>query len=216
MTIRPLRPNLARSLAATTVLALGLGACAPVETSSRNVSLDTPLLGASAQVATRDYTLTEVRATASRDLRVSERNGYYPFAQIVWRGDPIGDRYAQIETLFETAGARAATDLVGARPVVALVQVARFHGVTERTRYSVGGVYNVEFQLSIVDAETGEVIEAPRMITANLPAPGGEAAVRLEQSGQTERVRILDFLTFVLTREIGPARAPGAPEPLDI
>lgn len=204
-----------RSLALMTSLALGLAACGTVETSSRDIPLDSPLLGSPVETV-RDYALTDVRVTASRDLIVSERNGYYPFAQIVWRGDPVGDRHAQIETLFDIAGERAAADLQGARPVVALIQIARFHGVTERTRYSVGGVYNIEFQLTIVDAETGAVIEEARLIEANLPAPGGEAAIRLEQNGQTERVRVLDYLSFVLTRELSPARVPGPPEPIEL
>lgn len=33
---------------------------------------------------------------ASSDLSVSESNSYYPNADVVWRGDPIGDRIQQI------------------------------------------------------------------------------------------------------------------------
>lgn len=152
---------------------------------------------------TRSYTVTNVVAMVPANLEASEANGYYPMADIVWRGDPVGNRHHQIAQLFETAAAREAELMTGDIPVVAEVVLVRFHGVTERTRYSVGGVYNVEFTLTVRNANTGAIIEGPRLIEANLPAPGGNAALQLEQAGQTEKVRMLDFLTTVLARELG-------------
>ena len=81
-------------------------------------------------------------------------------------------------------------------------QLVRFHGVTERTRFSVGGVYNIEFMMSVRNAVTGELIEAPRRVNTNLSAPGGIAALMLEQKGQTEKVRVTDFLTQVIRDEL--------------
>lgn len=202
-----------RSVVSVCLAALALSACAGVETSSRNVTLDSPLVGAPAAV-TRDYAVTEVRVEVPQALHVSEANSYYPITDIVWRGDPMGDRHAQIAALFDTAADRVMPGLDGSVPVVALIQLERFHGVTERTRYSVGGTYNVIFQITVVDARTGEVVEPARQVEANLPAPGGNAAIALEQSGQTERVRMIDFLSFVLARELGPRTVPGGPEPL--
>ena len=193
-------------------LALGLlGACASVEAPTRNAPLEMgPLApaGEAPQQITRDYALADLVVVVPRELEVSERNGYYPFADIVWRGDPVGDRHAQIEELFRVAGDRAAPAIDGSREVIAQVQIVRFHGVTERTRYSVGGVYNMVFDLTVLDAQTGQVLEPARRIVADLPAPGGQAALELERAGQTERVRVLDFLTYTLGQELGE-RAPG-------
>lgn len=186
-------------LIAAAFVALGLSACATTDTVSRNAPLDTSTLAASPEQAiARNYTVSNVEVVVPRSLEVSERNGYYPVADIVWRGDPLGDRHAQIEEIFQTAAATASADTAGAREVTAYIEVVRFHGVTERTRYSVGGVYNMVFNLTIIDNATGAVIEPARRLMADLPAPGGQAAIQLEQSGQTEKVRVLDYLTHYL------------------
>lgn len=195
-------------LIAALILATGLGACATPDTVSRNAPFDAQAIAAPQQQIIRDYAVTSIEVIVPRALRASEANGYYPNADIVWRGDPLGDRHAQIEEIFRTATQQAAADLTGSREVVAVIEVVRFHGVTERTRYSVGGVYNMVFNLSVLDAETGQVIEPPRRLVANLPAPGGQAAIQLEQSGQTEKVRVLDYLTFFLRQELSTPAAP--------
>ena len=134
---------------------------------------------------------------------VPEANAYYPFADIVWRGDPPGDRHAQITKLFTDAVQLAKPGLVGQIPVIADITLIRFHGVTEKTRASVGGVYNIVFTLQVRDAQTGAVLEPTREIEADLSAPGGTAAILLDREGQTEVVRVTDFLSYVLVKELG-------------
>lgn len=199
-------------IVALAVLGLGVAGCTSVDTVTRNQPVD-DLIAAPAQIE-RSYTVTNVVAMVPASLKVSERNGYYPFADIVWRGDPVGNRHMQLAQIFETAAARHAETLQGDVPVVAEVVLNRFHGVTERTRFSVGGVYNVVFTLTVKHAETGAIIEGPRLVEANLPAPGGEAALALEHAGQTEKVRMTDFLTTVLARELGAGPAEVAPVPV--
>lgn len=189
-------------LIAALILATGLAACATPDTVSRNAPLEAQGLSAPDEQIIRNYDVTSIEVNVSRDLRASESNGYYPVADIVWRGDPVGDRHAQIEQIFRTATERAAADLGGTREVIAVIDLVRFHGVTERTRFSVGGVYNMVFNLAIYDGQTGLVIEPPRQLVANLPAPGGQAALQLEQAGQTEKVRVLDYLGFFLRQEL--------------
>jgi len=157
-------------------------------------------------MATRSYDVRDVVAVVPAELRVSEANSYYPLGDIVWRGDPYGDRHQQIADLFEVAAQRGAENLHGDIPVIAEITLNRFHGVTERTRFSVGGVYNVEFTLTIRNADTGQIIEGPRFVEADLAAPGGNAALALDHAGQTERVRMLDFLTQVLIDELSPVQ----------
>lgn len=174
---------------------------------TRNRPLDQTLAPVG-MVAHPSWTVTDVVAVVPASLRVSERNGYYPMTDIVWRGDPVGDRHVQLQAIFEEAAARGAETLQGEQDVVAEVVLSRFHGVTERTRYSVGGVYNIIFSLTVRDAATGMILDGPRMVEADLPAPGGNAAVALEAAGQTEKVRVTDFLTMVLMRELSGQSTP--------
>ncbi|WP_296425067.1 DUF6778 family protein [Yoonia sp.] len=150
----------------------------------------------------RSYALQGITFTASPDLRVSESDGFYPRTDVVWRGDPLGPRIAQIAALFETAAARNRAVLNGDVPVVADITLLRFHGVTNRTRSTVGGVYNIIFMMTVRDARSGAVIEPARRIVANLRAPGGREAIKLDDTGQTEKVRVTDFLTSVLRSEL--------------
>lgn len=192
-------------LVAALTLAVGLSACATVETSTRNAPLDLPTLqpGEVTAALTRDYNVMDVQVVVPASLTATESNSYYPNADIVWRGDLPGDRHQQVADLFEISAADATAKMNGADDVYVQIQLVRFHGVTERTRYSVGGVYNMVFDMQVVDPD-GNVIEPLRRIEANLPAPGGQAALRLEQAGQTEKVRVLEYLTFVLDQELSP------------
>ncbi|WP_322888863.1 MULTISPECIES: DUF6778 family protein [unclassified Yoonia] len=152
----------------------------------------------------RDYKLVGLNFATLPDLQVSEANSYYPQADIVWRGDPAGDRLAQIEALFTEAARRnMATDMKNAdRRVVLDVTLVRFHGLSNRTQFSTGGVYNVIFDLAVRDAQTGAVIEPTRRVVANLDAWGGNANAQLEAQGITQKMRVTDFLTSVLADQL--------------
>lgn len=192
-------------VASLALLGLGVAGCATVETPSRNAPLSAPVLGGAEQAPTRSYDVQDIRIAFPADLRISESNGFYPIADIVWRGDPIGDRRQQIGEMMQTAFQAGTADMDGDTPVVLDVTVRRFHSLTERTRYSVGGVHSIFFDLSIRDAETGTVIEGPRRIDASFPALGGQAAIRAENAGQTQKVRIIDHLTYLIGTELAPA-----------
>lgn len=190
-------------LAALVGLVLTASACARFDPVTRNLPLSAlHPNAANVQVLPRDYHLVDLQVDVPAELRVSEGNGYYPLTDIVWRGDPVGNRHIQIAAMFETAGDRVATKLSSGRPVLAAVEVERFHGVTERTRFTVGGVYHIVFNFGIFDAETGEEIEPVRRVAQSLSAPGGVAAIMADHRGQTEKVRVTDFLTVVLMDEL--------------
>lgn len=189
-------------LTSVALLGLSVAACGSVDTATRNAPLDVPSLDGTAQVVQRNYVVQSMAFSAPEDLNVSEGNGYYPMADVVWRGDPIGDRVQQIAEMFQTALDRNDDTINGVIPVVVEMELRRFHGVTERTRFSVGGVYNIEFRMTVRNALTGEAIEEPRMVEANLSAPGGAAAILADQRGQTEKVRVTDFLTMVMKDEL--------------
>lgn len=180
-------------------------ACSSPETATRNAPLSTSPLVIAEVASERSYDLQDVFYSAPSDLLVSEGNGFYPNADVVWRGDPIGNRINQIAEIFDTALARVDENLTGNVPVDVEISLVRFHGVTERTRFSIGGNYDIHFTMSVRHAETGEVLEPPRLLKWDLAAPGGAAALLLEQRGQTEKVRIIDFLTYTFEDELtGP------------
>lgn len=205
-----------KKLIALSILAASVSACSTSDIAMRNAPLDVSDLSApQVAVAPRDYRLESIRFAIPADLRVSEANSYYPIADIVWRGDPLGDRRQQISEIFDASIMAAGEGLNGQTPVIVDVTLHRFHSLTERTRYTVGGVHSIKFELTIRDARTGEILEAPRMINGDLPGLGGMAAIRAEQMGQTQKVRITthltsvfrDFLTGVPGQEGVPAEA---------
>ena len=151
---------------------------------------------------TRSYDLRELRFSAREGLVVSEANNFYPTVDIVWRGDPAGPRIPQIGAMFQEAARRNRSVLNGSTPVIVDITLIRFHGVTDRTRSSIGGVYNIIFELSVRDARTGAVIEPPRRVVGNLSAPGGAQAREQDRIGQTQKVRVTDFLTGLLRQQL--------------
>ncbi len=192
--------------------ALGLAACASVDsvqsnpdTATRNAPLAASLSAPEAApgVELADFRVVKVSVNVPETLRVSEANRYYPGGDIVWREDPIGDRHEQVRTIVQNALAKGVSGFEGARPVVLDVSVSRFHALTEKARYTIGGVHAIQFTIRVTDAETGEVLVAPRFIKADFEALGGQAAVRAEAKGITQKVRITDHLAWVIRQELG-------------
>lgn len=200
---------------ATLGLALALSACVSSEPASRGVSDDALTLasrgtgaipqGEGPRIVAPLYTVRGVQVDVPRDLSVSEANSYYPMADIVWRGDPVGDRYSQITAIFQAAAERATATMQGPREAVVSIRLVRFHGVTERTRYTVGGNHNMVFDLTVLDAATGAVIDGPRRIEADARAAGGQAAIAEEQAGRTQKVVVTEKLVETLRRELSGA-----------
>lgn len=184
------------------IAALGLSAaCTQLQPPTRAVGFDAPVPGAE-QTISRDYNVRDVRVAFAQGMTVSEANNYFPVADIVWRGDPLGDRRAQIAAIFETAFDRGTQNMNGGTPVVLDVVVTRFHSLTERTRYTVGGTHSIRFNLTVRDANTGAVIEGPRAINADFPGLGGQAAIQADAAGQTQKVRVTDRLAEVAAIEL--------------
>lgn len=198
-------------LALITALGASLAACGNTpDIASRNLSN-----GASASIVAVAQPGPVVRSTAPlpvrvsainvsvpRNLTVSEANLYYPIADIVWRGDMIGDRHAQVQHIFETAFRAGTSDLSGPTGVILDAEVVRFHSLSEKARYSVGGVHNMVFKLTVRRATTGEQLGPARLVKADLPALGGTAAIEADRKGQTQKVRVTDFLAQAIRKEL--------------
>ena len=200
-------------------LALALSACVSSEPASRGLSNDALTLAsrgtgsvpeAGERVVAPLYTITDIRIDVPRSLLVSEANVFYPIADIVWRGDPIGDRYAQLQAIFEDAARQATAGMNGPRQAILSVKLERFHGVTEKTRYSIGGTHDMLFELTVLDAATGAVIDGPREVRADVKAAGGQAAIAEEQAGRTQKVVVTERLVQAFRAELsGPVTDPA-------
>ena len=183
-----------------------VSACANTDVASRNAPFEATPLSASTQ-AQEIAPLTDVRVETitvrvPRSLSVSEANRYLPSSDIVWREDPIGDRHAQVATIFHSAMQKGTEALDGAAPVALDIEVARFHALTEKARYTTGGVHNINFVLTLRDPETGVILGEPRKVRADLDAFGGQQALQAEARGQTQKVRITNHLAEVIRQEL--------------
>ena len=56
--------------------------------------------------------------------------------------------------------------------------------------------------LSLKDPQTGELVEEPRKVQADLKGYGGSRAIAADQQGQTQKVRITDHLAQVINAEL--------------
>ena len=141
---------------------------------------------------TRAWRLADVRVNVPRSLTVSEAKSLLPNADIVWREDPMGDRYAQVGKIIDDAVTRGASGLRGARPVVIDVTVTRFHALTfeAEQRGQNWVVHNIQFIAQVSDARTGEVLVPATDIRAELPALSGEQMRAARQKGVTQKSMI--------------------------
>jgi len=137
-----------------------------------------------------------------RSLKVSEANSYLPKGDIVWRGDPIGDRHAQVQKIFEDALLTGVQPMSGPIPVNLEIKVTRFHAMSEKARYTTGGLHSITFDLAIKSVETGELLVPVRTIRADLDGFGGRQALLADARGETQKVRISNHLAEVIRQEL--------------
>ncbi|GAW35047.1 hypothetical protein RA2_02106 [Roseovarius sp. A-2] len=186
-------------LAAALALGFGLSACASVDTASRNALLDSPMV----QPVPVSLDIQDIRVSVPDTLRVSEANRYYPGGDIVWREDPPGDRHAQVRAIFEAALHDGVAQMPkGAVPAVLDVTVTRFHALSEKARYTIGGVHAVQFEFVLRNPDTGEAYGAPKFVKADLKAFGGQKAINAEREGITQKLRISEHLSKVIRTEL--------------
>ena len=186
-------------LAAALALGLGLSACASVDTASRNAPLDSPMM----QPVPVSLDIQDIRVSVPDTLRVSEANSYYPGGDIVWREDPPGDRHAQVRAIFEAALQDGVAQMPrGAVPAVLDVTVTRFHALSEKARYTIGGVHAVQFEFVLRNPDTGEAYGAPKFVKADFKAFGGQKAINAEREGITQKLRISEQLSNVIRTEL--------------
>lgn len=158
-------------------------------------SLTAPLVGANVSV-------TQVNVRVPRTLKVSEANRYLPQGDIVWREDPLGDRHAQVQKIVQDAMEQGVKPLDGQIRAELDIEVLRFHALTQKARYTTGGVHAISFTMGLRDAETGEALTPVRHVDADFTAYGGRRALVAMAQGQTQKVRITNELAKVIQQEI--------------
>ncbi|MCX7645966.1 MAG: hypothetical protein N2Z62_11820 [Rhodobacteraceae bacterium] len=153
----------------------------------------------------RGWRVVDVAVRVPEQLTVSEEKSLVPRADIVWREDPPGDRKAQIAAILDDAITRGASGLRGPRPVRFLVTVRRFHALTfeAEARLTDAGVHNIQFDIAVVDARTGETLRGPELIQAETPAFSGYEAVRRRSAGETQRSVITNHVAATIAGWLG-------------
>ena len=181
-----------RPLAALAVI-LGLSACG----GSFRTHYDAP-------VTADNWVVSDVDVTVPKTLTVSEKEVFVPSADIVWREDPPGDRYAQVAGIMEAAIAQGASRLNGSRAVRLDVTMARFHAMTftAETR-APAGVHDVEFTITARDAATGQILAGPDYIEASLPAMTRGAMAAARAHGETQKSQITDHVAKTIAGWLG-------------
>ncbi|MDQ2093199.1 DUF6778 family protein [Rhodalgimonas zhirmunskyi] len=178
---------------------VAVSGCSNMDIASRNAPFDAP----AAKPAALSMKVTSFQVRVPRTLKASEANLYYPSGDIVWREDPLGDRHAQVQKIFEESLAVAVAPAKGSVPVLLDVEVKRFHALTEKARYTTGGRHEMIFVLNFLNPETLQPIAEPRRIETNIKAFGGQRAIHAEQNGITQRLRISQHIAGVVQRELG-------------
>ncbi|MCI5111024.1 MAG: hypothetical protein MRY75_10775 [Marivita sp.] len=181
------------------ILFVSLTACGTAPMATRSAMPDDTLL---VGTLPPDVRIDSFTVTVPRSLKVNERNLYYPVGDIVWRGEPRGDRHAQVEAMFEAGLRFAAPRIEGTRPVRLDVQVTRFHSLSEKARYTVGGVHDIDFRYRLVDLDTGLPLGPSKLVNADLNGLGGQAALEAEGRGETQKARIIAHLSQVFVEEL--------------
>ena len=126
-------------------------------------------------VARSDWRVTDVRVATPKELTTTEQNSFMPKVDVVWHGDPPGNRIEQAAAIVKQGVEQGFAGLRGKHGVVATVTLRRFHSETPKAYFEApagAGVHSVTFDLTITDAKTGAVLAGPERIKADLPSTG--------------------------------------------
>lgn len=153
---------------------------------------------------TKSWRLADVSVSVPAGLTVSNDNTYAPNADIVWHGEPFGDRRAQVARIIEEGIREGGSALPGDRDVTIVGQVQHFHAVTPAAvARAPGAVHNIAYRVRVFDSRTAEPLTEEQSIQADLEAYVGDAAILAELQGQTQRVRIVDHIAKVTAGWLG-------------
>lgn len=152
----------------------------------------------------KSWRLKNVRVVVPSDLTVSHANTFAPNADIVWHGEPFGNRRSQVAAILREGVTLGARELRGARDVTFSVTLIQFHAVTPAAvGRAPAAVHNISYALEVLDSKTGVALTKREVIQADLEAYVGSAAVAAAINGNSQRVRIVNHIGRVTRGWLG-------------
>jgi hypothetical protein len=82
------------------------------------------------------------------------------------------------------------------------VVVTRFHALTDKTRARIGGKHNLQYQLTIRDAATGDVLVPARSVNASVRGAGGDQALAEDAAGRSQKVVVTEALAQSIQKQL--------------
>ena len=153
---------------------------------------------------TKMWRVKDVQVIIPDALTVSNANGFAPNADIVWHGEPFGNRRRQVSMLMAEGIKLGAEALRGPREVVLASTLQEFHAVTpSAVARAPSAVHNISFHMQVWDAKTRDPMTAPELIQADLEANVGASAVTAAVEGRGQRVRIVEHVARVTRGWLG-------------
>ncbi|MEO0918126.1 MAG: DUF6778 family protein [Pseudomonadota bacterium] len=153
----------------------------------------------------KNWTLRRVEVTVPNSLTVNHNNNRFaPRADIVWHGEPYGDRRVQVRQIIVDGLRQGGQGLSGTQGITLSARLDHFHAVTPLSvARAPGAVHNISYELQVFDAATTIPLTEPQMIQADLEAYVGDAAIVAEIRGQGQRRRIVDHIGRVTAGWLG-------------
>ena len=152
------------------------------------------------QVAAWGLGGVDVQISEKLTVTQSPSRRYPPVTELVWYGDPPGDRKAQVQALMADAVRAGAADaLLGAQPVTIALNITEFHAMTPRARATELqlGVHEIMFDISVIDS-SGAIVASENGVRADLEAFSGASALQAEKLGQGQKIRIQSRVAQVI------------------
>ena len=156
--------------------------------------------------AVQNWRISAVSVAVPESLSVSNANVLAPNADIVWHGDPPGDRKAQVKAIMTNAALQATASLSGRQNAQLNIVLQEFHGVTPAAiARAPGAVHNIRFTAQVVERGSNRPLTAPMLIRADLAALVGSAAYynSAALTGEDQKTRVTRHLTQTLRGWLG-------------
>lgn len=183
-------------------LAFGLAGCASTTWETAYQQLD--------PAQTANWRASAVQVIVPETLTTSDANGFTPNYDIVWHGEPAGDRRAQAAAIVTEGIEKGASGLRGGTRVRIVATLAQFHAITPRVRESLqnSGVHNIQYSVQVFDARSNAPLTEPQTIKAEFPALVGAAGDEADARGMTQRVQIVNQIALVTQNWLGTGPDP--------
>lgn len=150
------------------------------------------------------WTVTNVVATVPDEATTTERNSFAPEADIVWHGEELGDRKAQVSAIIAEGIRQGAASLNGNRDVTISATVRHFHAVTPMAvARAPAAVHNISYVMQVFDNASGQPLTDPIDIDADFEALVGAAAVTSAIQGRGQKERIIAHVAAVTRGVLG-------------